>query len=187
MRSDPRRPTWWWYAWPILAGVFALLLFHVIGHHFFDAYALDLGSTRGPTPRYKRFLSLWGLFGTLAAAFTGIRVARALTYSAASRRLRAWWHAASDAAWIAGGAGAGFLIPLALRIVLLHGAPLTDDESAYQFMAELLSHGRLWTDSPPLKLFFDRIFMINDGHFYSQYFVGWPLPMLPAVWLGATG
>jgi hypothetical protein len=36
-----------------------------------------------------------------------------------------------------------------------------------------------------MKLFFDRAFMINDGKFYSQYFLGWPALLAPGVALGA--
>ena len=51
----------------------------------------------------------------------------------------------------------------------------------------MLATGRLWADSHPLKEFFDRVFMINDGKFYGQYFIGWPALMVPGVWVGAVG
>ncbi len=178
---------WWWCLWPLLAGVATVVVFHVVGRCLFDGFALDLGSTRGPTPRYKRFLIAWVLFGTVGALCFAIGLARLAARSAVSGRLLAWWRSSSDAAWMGLGALAGFVIPGALRLFLLGGAPLTDDESAYQFTAELLASGRLRVLSPPLKLFFDRAFMINDGHLYGAYFIGWSALMVPGVWLGSTG
>jgi hypothetical protein len=74
-----------------------------------------------------------------------------------------------------------------VRLVVLRDAPLSDDESPYRFMAELLATGRLQAPSPPLKLFYDRPFMVNDGRLYAQYFVGWPALMAPGIWLGIGG
>src|SRR5262245_32136900 len=82
---------------------------------------------------------------------------------------------------------APFAIPLVLRLRILHNAPLTDDESAYRFAAELLASGRLWVPSPPLKLFFDQNFIINDGRMYAVYFLGWPALLVPGVWVGMPG
>jgi hypothetical protein len=173
--------------WPLLAGALIMVGFHVAGAAFFDGYLLDLGSTRGPTPRYKRFLAVWGLFSTAAAVLLGVGLARLAATSRATTRLRAWWRASVDAAWMVCGGLAAFGVPVALRMWLLGGAPLTDDESTYRFMAEVVASGRLRAESPPLKLFFDRAFMINDGHLYGQYFLGWPALMSPGVWLHATG
>src|SRR5262249_35896727 len=75
----------------------------------------------------------------------------------------------------------GFAIPLAIRLFVIHSAPLTDDEGAYRFGAELLASGRLWVPSPPMKLFFDQNFMINDGRLYPAYFLGWPALLAPRV------
>ncbi len=177
----------WWWAWPLLAGCVTLLSFHAVGARFFDHYTLDLGSTVGPTPRFKRFLELWGAFGTIASILWAVGFARLAATGQRAGRLGAWWDASADRLWLLAGACAGFVVPAALRILLLHGAPLTDDESAYRFTAELLASGRLWVGSPPLKLFFDRVFMINDGHLYGQYFVGWSALMVPGVWLDVPG
>jgi hypothetical protein len=179
--------TRWWYTWPILAGIVTLVAFYAVGAQFFDRYALDLGSVKGPTPRYKNFLAVWGIFGTAAAVFLSVGFARLAAVNVVGTRVRRWWVSSTDAAWVWVGALGGFVIPLALRLVLLRGAPLTDDEGAYRFTAELLASGRLRVPSPPLKLFFDRIFMINDGHLYGQYFIGWSALMVPGVWLGSPG
>jgi hypothetical protein len=148
---------------------------------------VDLGSINWPVAGYVRFVGLWAIFAAGAAGFLALGLARVASFAGrgtsftdkASRRV--------DLYWIVLGSLAGLAIPLAVRVLLLRGGPLTDDESAYQFQAELLAGGRLWGLSPPLKLFFDRVFMINDGRLYAQYFLGWPALMVPGVWLGVPG
>jgi hypothetical protein len=173
--------------WLPLGGAALLIAaFHAVGALWFDGYQLDLGSVRGPTPRYKQFLAVWGAFG----AATAVLLATALSRWAASARAAAWVERTarvSDRTLVVAGTLGALAIPLALRVWLLGGAPLTDDESAYRFMAELLASGRLYAESPPLKLFFDRVFMINDGRFYAQYFIGWPALLAPGVWLRIPG
>jgi len=66
----------------------------------------------------------------------------------------------------------------------MRGSPIADDESAYRFASELLARGRLWVPSPPLKLFFDQNFIINDGRMYTVYFLGWPALLVPATLAG---
>ena len=182
-----RRASAWWWLWPLLGGTLTLAAFHVLGARFFDHYTLDLGSTVGPTPRFKRFLALWGGFGAIGSILWAVGFARLAATGVRAQRLGAAWDTSADRLWLCAGSCAGLVVPLALRIGLLHGAPLTDDESAYRFTAELLASGRLRVESPPLKLFFDRIFMINDCHLYGQYFVGWSALMVPGVWLGCPG
>ncbi len=172
--------------WLAAAGLLVLAAFWAAGAYAFDWYQLDLGSIGWPTPGYAHFLAIWTLCASLAAALLASAVTRAANGPVAARLLRGW-AAPSARAWIAGGALAAFVIPLALRVVVLRGAPLTDDEGAYRFMAELLASGRLRAMSPPLKLFFDQVFMINDGHLYAQYFLGWPALMVPGLWIGAPG
>ncbi len=75
-------------------------------------------------------------------------------------------------------------IPLILRFTVLHNMPVSDDETCYEFMARLLASGRLSVPSPPAKLFYDHLFMINNGRLFSQYFIGWPAMMIPGVWIG---
>ncbi|MCP4656372.1 MAG: hypothetical protein GY856_13245 [bacterium] len=174
--------------WALLgAAVLMLLVFHAIGGSLMDGHRLGLGSLNEPTPRYGRFLALWTVFGGGAAIFLAVGLFRLLTPARADTRILAAWRRSSDLKWILYGSTLAFLIPAALRGFLLRGAPLTDDESAYRFMAEVLAMGRWVADSPPLKLFFDNRFMINDGKLYSQYFIGWPALMAPGVRLGTTG
>lgn len=67
------------------------------------------------------------------------------------------------------------MLSLWVKFVLLKGVYLTDDESAYRFAAQALAKGKLVASSFDNKIFFDRVFMINDGDFFPQYFYGWPL------------
>jgi hypothetical protein len=173
-------------AWPLAACVVSVLAFWYVGSTFLDSYVLDLGSMTAPAPKHTAFLFYWTLLGSAASAFLLLSLTRArvLRRPAEPRPTR---RPARHATWIAGGMAAAFLIPWAVRAFLLRGAPLTDDESAYQFMGEVLATGRLWADSHPLKAFFDRVFMINDGKFYGQYFIGWPALMVPGVYAGVAG
>jgi hypothetical protein len=177
----------WASVWPILAGYLFLLAFHKVGEDFYDGYVLDLGSISWPMPRYVIFAGLWAIFATGAAGFLGLGLARFVSLDGRGTSFTDRSSRGSDLCWIALGSLAGLAIPLVLRAVLLQGAPLTDDESAYRFQAELLASGRLRGISPPLKLFFDRSFMINDGHLYAGYFLGWPTLLVPGVWLGVPG
>ena len=177
----------WWCTWPTLAGLFVLVAFHWTAAAFFDGFVLDLGSIALPTPRYLRFVGVWSVFGAVSAALIALGLARLAAYGGLGNEFRAWWRSWPDWQWIGLGCAAGLLVPLAIRRFVLHGMPLTDDESVYRFAARLLASGRLRAPSPPLKLFFDHAFMTNDGHLYSQYFLGWPALMVPGVWLGNTG
>lgn len=184
----PRRTTAWSVfgaVWPLAASAACLLAFWSIGWTFFDGYVLDLGSMTAPAPRHTAFLFYWTLFGSVASGFLLLAITRVFPRrSTSDPRLRP---AGSDRWWLAAGVAAAVLFPAAIRLFLLRGASLTDDESAYRFMGQVLATGRLWADSPPLKTFFDRVFMINDGRFYGQYFIGWPALMVPGIWVGAVG
>ena len=63
---------------------------------------------------------------------------------------------------------------LVVHFFVLLQMHLTDDESAYRFSAQLLAHGQMTAQSFPHREFFERVFMINDGRFFSQYYYGWP-------------
>jgi hypothetical protein len=177
----------WWCTWPIAAAVVLMVLFRVAGSTYYSDYILDLGSSLFTTPRLAMFLVMWMVFGTGAALLGAVGILRFLSRRDEQIGARRWMRVSSDTLWIAVGSIIALIIPILLRILVLHGAPLTDDESAYRFMAELLSSGRLRALSPPLKLFFDRIFMINDGHMHAAYFLGWPALMAPGIWLGIAG
>lgn len=147
---------------------------------------LYLGSLGMPRPEMARYLLIWGFFGTGTVLLGTLGLSSFLRpefVDAVRRRVRT----CPKLPLVLGASISALLIPALIRMFVLKGAPVTDDESAYQFSAELLASGRLYVESPPQKLFFDRAFLINDGRMYTQYFLGWPALMVPFVWAGAAG
>jgi len=63
-----------------------------------------------------------------------------------------------------------------LRLYVLGGTEITDDENAYQFQARLLEAGKLFVPSlpEPFRSFLDNQFIVNDGRRYAAYFLGHP-------------
>ena len=174
--------------WPqilalLLAGVASLYVFYAVGMHNLASYSLELGDTIFMSRGYVFFLVFWSVFGTLSALFFAGAFALASREDWASSTI-AQLRQTSDRSLIAALSLLGFFIPLLICWRVTLGADISDDESAYRFMAELLASGRLYAESPPMKLFFDRAFMINDGKFYSQYFLGWPALLSPGAALG---
>ncbi|MEM7582409.1 MAG: glycosyltransferase family 39 protein, partial [Acidobacteriota bacterium] len=173
---------------PFMAAAGLLLLLDASVSQLMVQSHLDLGKSLNlPTPGYARFLALWMLYASLAAAALAVGFAR--FFACGDRRAR-WaeaWNQASDHKWLLYASIFAFLIPAGLRTFLLDGTPLTDDESAYRFMAQVLASGQVYAESPPLKLFFDNRFMVNDGKMYAHFFVGWPALLVPGIWLGAAG
>jgi len=170
-------------------GMLCLVAFLAVGNQYLDGFALKLGSIRQPTPEYASFLLFWIVLGGASVWFIGMGVTRALSRTTYPGRMTTKWNAVPDRAWLFGGVLLGVMLPVLIHILVLHGADLTDDESVYRYQAQLLASGRLTGSSlpPELKLFLDRIFMINDGRMYGQYFVGWPALMVPGIWLGVPG
>lgn len=177
----------WWAARPALIGVGLLVLFDAIGRTYFGRYDLELGTFRLPEPREAVMWLAAACFGIPAAAALAIALMRAARLWPDVESVLTLLPGSEDKVWIAFGALAALLVPFAIRMLLLDDAPIADDESAYQFGAELVASGHFTTASPPMKLFYDRSFMINDGHLYPMYFMGWPILMAPGVWVGAAG
>jgi hypothetical protein len=174
-------------AWPFAASALALKAFTAVGDNFLGSYILDLGSLTLPNTRHTHFLFWWTLLGSAAALFLLLGVSRVLAQFPSVGAVVASTRNASDRSWVILISLASFVIAVGIRALMLRGTALTDDESAYRFMAEVLASGRLWVESPPSKTFFDRVFMINDGRFFGQYFIGWSALMVPGVFIGATG
>ncbi|RKH11127.1 hypothetical protein D7V97_12020 [Corallococcus sp. CA053C] len=159
---------------PLLALAALLVLAHAaVWQAYFQGFRLDLGSLDLPTRRYLLLAGLMAFLGlpvVVCCSLAGGRVLRA-------GRLADWraaWREYPDRRTVLGLGVLGVLIPLAIQSMLLGHAPLTDDEASYRFAAQLLASFRLWVPSPPMKLFFDANFLVNDGRMYSQYFLGWP-------------
>ncbi|MHA7633278.1 ArnT family glycosyltransferase [Corallococcus sp. M7] len=158
---------------PLVLAAVLLLAHAALWLSYFKGFRLDLGSIDLPTPRYLLLAAMMGFLGVpvvVCLALAGGRGLRAETL----QRWRSAWRDYPDRRGLVLLGLMGVLIPLAIQSLLLGHAPLTDDEASYQFAARLLASFRLWVPSPPLKLFFDNGFLVNDGKLYSQYFLGWP-------------
>ena len=179
-RSASFAPPW---AFPLVGALLSFLIFQALGSIYFGGFKTSAGSIRLPVPDHLYCVALWTLFGGAAAVFLWVAFCR-VSNGAIVTRMVAGIDRGTDRAWTWAVTLAALAIAVALRRWILHGMPLTDDETCYTFMARLLASGRLKAVSPLAKLFHDRVFMINDGSFYPQYFVGWPLVMAPFTWLG---
>jgi hypothetical protein len=160
--------------------VLSLTIFWSIGALYLGWFSLELGSITIMSTGYTYFLVFWCIFGSIAAVFFALAFAH-LADATWARETYAQLRATSDRHLMLAFSAIAFAVPVLLYWRLLQGVDLTDDESVYRFSAELLASGRLYADSPPMKLFFDHVFMINDGKFYSQYFMGWPALLAPWV------
>lgn len=179
---------WFSLIGPFLGAAFFFVLLTATSNELMGESKLDLGASLNlPTPGFGRYLALWMFYGSLAAACLTLGLARWIGGRNTAPRLADAWNQAGDGKWIFYSSLFALLIPAALRTYLLDGAPLTDDESAYRFMAQVLAMGNVTAESPPLKLFFDNRFLINDGKLFAHFFVGWPALLVPGVWLGIPG
>ena len=172
---------------PIVLAVVVLIAYRAIGDVFLFGYQLDLGSVGLTAQLHAYFLLHWTIFAMTAAILLTIGILRGMRFARWPAHFVRGWNRVPDALWVAGCMGVGLLAVITIRILIFGEAPVTDDESCYQFTAELLASGRLKVPSPPMKLFFDRAFMVNDGHMYSMYFTGWPAMLVPGVWFGIEG
>lgn len=181
--TNQRLKGWIW----VFLGMICLAAPHAIGSTYFWGFQLDLGSIRLTTPIHTHFLLYLLFFGGLGTGCIGLGVTYFLSSPLTQSSLFIYIKDCRPRPIILGASAAAFAIPVVIRWVVLEGAPLTDDESAYQFMAELIASGRIYAESHPWKLFFDRAFIVNDGKMYSQYFLGWPLLMAPGTLFGIEG
>jgi len=177
---DPK----WRFRGLLFAAVLAIVGYYTLGFGFSRTLDLDLGSMNVPTPGYLNFVTLWWFCGGIAALLLAKALATS-SFTPTFERLKTLSDAVPQRKFLFGACLAAFIVPLTLRLTILREYPVADDESAYRFAAELLATGRLWVDSPSLKLFFDQNFMINDGRLYPAYFLGWPALLTPGIWLGA--
>ena len=166
-----------------------LILFHEnIGTVFFQDYKLGVGSTlpNKERTRFMFFYGYWVTFGTGAIFLMASGLSLLGGITDLWRRVATGWEEASEEYWVVGATLVTLLGGILIQQLVLDGAPLTDDEWSYRFSARTLASGHLTANSlpEPLKLFFDRNQMINDGRWFSQYFIGWPMLAVPGVWLG---
>ncbi|MEZ4426454.1 MAG: LamG-like jellyroll fold domain-containing protein [Nannocystaceae bacterium] len=173
-------------AWPLALAVVVLSIFESIGASFWEGWTLYLGSAQGLANSYTNFLKHYAAFGSLAALALVVGLAR-LTSVPTCERALARLVACPRAPIVGAAMLIAFAFPALLRLLVMESGAVTDDESAYRFMGEVLATGRVAIPSPPGQAFFDRSLMINNGQLYAQYFVGWPALMVPGVLVGAPG
>jgi len=134
---------------------------------------------RGEAAFYLRYLAL----ALPAAIFGGLGLAYLLGADFWRRRLDAL-DAIPDRLFVAVLMVAGAGLVMAVAHLVLQNQPVTDDERVYLFQADLLSRGRLFLESQPLREFFDNVFVINNGKWYGKYPPGHPLLLVPGVIVG---
>jgi hypothetical protein len=174
------------FRWLVIA-VVAWGAFAGLAIQRYPTLLVPLGSPVWPTFGYAALGGIWGIYGTFAALALTMALAHLAAEGGAGERLAERWRGVSDRAFVVAISVAATLGALATRRLVLGGAAITDDEAAYRFAAQLLASGRLWVDSPPMKLFFDHGFLLNDGRLQSMYFLGWPALQVPGIWLGIPG
>ena len=159
--------------WALPVGVLVCLFAFTLAASSFGG--IELGSVNAPRPGYVAVTAFWALLGSFAAILLALfLLATVLDSPRHIDRLVEQWNALDERYFTVAACAAAFIIPVLLRFLVLHNAPVTDDEGAYRFAAQLMASGRLWVESPPMKLFFDQNFIVNDGRMYAVYFPGWP-------------
>lgn len=184
--SPPRSPLA-----PLAGGATLLALLWALVTDLTPGDPIALGRTvRAVTAEYGRFLGIYAVFGTATVVALAFAIERFLARrpgSPSEEDPGALDQQRIDRQWILLGALLAVLVPTLLRVGVLRGMPLTDDEGAYRFMAEVFAAGRAWIESPEPRLFFDQPFLVNDGRTYAQYFPGWPALLAPFALIGLTG
>lgn len=164
----------------ILAGV-GLAVAFVLAWGFGIGWELQLGSDGVPRPGHLVFQLAWTAVGSLVLVTlaTGLERHRAsLERIAAAGRDQTWMGAV-----VVGAVAAAWLT----HTVVFSGHALTDDEGAYQFMAQVLLSGGVSATPPADTLFHDRVFMIlKGGRWHAMYFLGWPALLAPFEAMGAS-
>jgi hypothetical protein len=80
---------------------------------------------------------------------------------------------------------AGLLAAALVATVVLQSVPLSGDEGAYLYQADLFSHGRLWAQLTPVQRYISQSFIFPIGNkLVSQYPPGWPAVLAAAQTVG---
>jgi hypothetical protein len=119
----------------LVLGVLTWVVFHLLGTAY-QGFALGLGSLLEPEPRYLQFLMYVALYGSVGVLLITSGV---LGLTTDRPRWRGW----DQRNFLIVAGALGLLIPVALRLTVLGGAAIADDESLYRFSASLLASGRL--------------------------------------------
>ena len=144
---------------------FALAVSGVLG----VCYALGIDTFAAPS-RALRLVQL-GLVTTLSLAFLIYASRRPWPDLALARLLR------RPASWLGLCCTALALIGAAtMAILVLQAVPLSGDEGAYVFQADLFAHSQLWTLPSPVQQYVSQAYIFPySGKLISQYPPGWPV------------
>ncbi|MFK7988548.1 MAG: hypothetical protein AB8I08_21190 [Sandaracinaceae bacterium] len=173
-------------AWPAL--LFVLLgALGVAG--FWDAatlhggYAIESRSIRGLPPREVHFLFWYAVWGTFSAAMFGAAFARTKLVPAVTAFLR---DEERGPKLVVLGGGFVFFVALGLRHGLLQDQPVTDDEGAYDFIAQTLLRGRIVNPLPEgdPAYFANQFIVIGESGWFGKYALGHGVLLAPFALIG---
>lgn len=116
---------------------------------------------------------------TPVLAASGWLAVRRRRVDRASRWAARRWRIVTAAAACAAGLSAGMV-----GHAILDRTPITDDEHAYLLHSRIVASGRLTAPSPPGEPFFNNVFVVNNGRWYSQYSLGNPNVLAAGVLAG---
>lgn len=172
---------------PALLALAMLAAFHILVLERLanDPFALGQFTTE-VSPAYGRFLGHYLVFGLAATIGLVLALHRGLLAGLLAGQA-AQLRQGSDRRYVLLACLLAFALAAACHRLLLAGMPLTDDEGAYRFAAQILAQGRLYLPTDPDAAFFRHVFVIDDGRTFTQYFLGWPALLLPALLLGLEG
>ena len=77
-----------------------------------------------------------------------------------------------------------FVITLLISYIPLKSYVIPFDEASYYFQTKILSSGKLFVESPPMRESFTAPHIINNGKWYSKYTPGWPALLVPGYLTG---
>ncbi|MFH1532760.1 MAG: glycosyltransferase family 39 protein [Pseudomonadota bacterium] len=166
-------------------GILVIRAFHGAGRYYQDWHLPYGTSLVHVHPQEIAFLVLYGLHAALAALLlTGglLLVGAAGPLEALARRVRR-----RPDLLVIGAAVVMLLAMLVLVLAVFQGAPVTDDEPTYLFIARTLLEGRVINPSPGDEGFFQNMFLIFNGKgWYGKYPIGHPLLLAIGVAAGAV-
>jgi len=166
-------------------GIVVIRVFHDAGRYY-QAWAMPYGASMVHIhPKEVAALVFYGLYAALAACLItlGLVLAGAAgPIEALADRIRR----RPDLLVI----GAVIVMLLAMVVLIVgvfQGAPITDDEPTYLFIARTLLEGRLINPPPGDETFFHNMFLIfNENGWYGKYPIGHPLLLAVGAALGAV-
>lgn len=155
-------------------GIVVIRVFHEAGRYY-QAWAMPYGESQVHVhPREVAVLVFYGLYAALAAGLltVGLLLAGAAgPLEALAARIRR-----RPDLLVIGAVITMLLAMVVLIIGVYQGAPITDDEPTYLFIARTLLEGRVINPPPGDEGFFQNMFLVfNQTGWYGKYPIGHPL------------